>query len=123
MQPRHHRHEDIIGDPKVTVKTGECQDELVLAISRGLRTQLQADGKMEVNSVGPHFTGHEDEEVDEEDIAKFYDDASWAFGPSSASGGNQIFEHVPGVQEGPRGECERQGGRVGQVVRRQQRRS
>ena len=51
-QPRHHRHGVIIGGPKVTEKTGECQDELVLAILRGLRTQLQADGKMEENSVG-----------------------------------------------------------------------
>ena len=75
-QPGHHRHEVIIGGPKVTEKTGECQDELVLAILRGLRTQLQADGKMEVNSVGPHFTGHDDEAVDEEDIAKFYDDVT-----------------------------------------------
>ena len=31
---------------------------------------------MEVNSVGPHFTGHDDEAVDEEDIAKFYDDVT-----------------------------------------------
>ncbi len=31
---------------------------------------------MEVNSVGPHFTGHDDEAVDEEDIPKFYDDVT-----------------------------------------------
>ena len=37
---------------------------------------MQVDGKMEVNSVGPHFTGHDDEAVDEEDIAKFYDDVT-----------------------------------------------
>ena len=61
---------------EVTEKTGECQDELVLAILRGLGTQLQVDGKMEVNSVGPHFTGHDDEAVDEDDIAKFYDDVT-----------------------------------------------
>ena len=57
-------------------RQASVKDELVLAILRGLRTQLQADGKMEVNSVGPHFTGHDDEAVDEEDIAKFYDDVT-----------------------------------------------
>ena len=56
-QPGHHRHEVIIGGPKVTEKTGECQDELVLAIIRVLRTKLQANGKMEVNSVGSHVHG------------------------------------------------------------------
>ena len=93
-QPGHHRHEVIIGGSKVTEKTGECQDELVLAILTVLRTQLQADGKMEVNSVGPHLTGHDDEAVDEEEghceVLRRCDweDASWAFGPSSAPGGN-----------------------------------
>ena len=37
-------------------RSGECRSELELAILEGLRTQLQVDGKMEVCSVGPHFT-------------------------------------------------------------------
>ena len=45
-----------------------------MAILDGLRTQLQVDGKMVVCSVGPHFTEHDGEPVDEEDIARFYDD-------------------------------------------------
>ena len=44
--------------------------------SLGLRTQWQVDGKMEVYSVGPNFTGHDGEPIDEEDIAKFYDDVT-----------------------------------------------
>ena len=31
---------------------------------------------MEVCSVGPHFTGHDDEPIDEECIARFYDDVT-----------------------------------------------
>ena len=53
-----------------------CQDELVLAILTGLRKQLQVDGKMEVCSFGPHFTGHGGEPIDEEEMAKFYDDVT-----------------------------------------------
>ena len=68
-------------------------------------------------SVGPHFTGHDDEAFDEKDIAKFYDDVmgknvARAPGPSSAPGGDQVPEHVAGAQEGPGGEREGQGVRV-----------
>ena len=84
-QPKHHR-----------------QDDLVLAILKGLRTQMQVDGKMEVCSVGPHFTGHDHEPIDEEDIAKFYDDVTGELLPGhlvgSAPGVNQVSEHVSGVQ-------------------------
>ena len=64
-----------------SVKTGHSQNITVrtnwcCAILKGLRTQLQVDGKMEVCSVGPHFTGHDDETIDEEDIAKFHDDVT-----------------------------------------------
>ena len=75
-QPRHHRHEVIIGDSKVTEQTGECQDVLLFAVLRGLRTQLHVDGKKKVYSVGPNFTRHGDEPIDEEDIAKFDDDVT-----------------------------------------------
>ena len=40
------------------------------------RTQLQVDGKMKVCSVGPRFTEHDDEPIDEEDIARFHDDVT-----------------------------------------------
>ena len=53
-----------------------CQDELVLAILKGLRTQLQVDGKMKVCSVGARFTEHDDEPIDEEDIARIHDDVT-----------------------------------------------
>ena len=53
-----------------------CQDKLVLAILKGVRTQLQVDGKMEVCSVRPHVTTHDDEPIDEEEIAKFYGDVT-----------------------------------------------
>ena len=59
---------------KRTQTKHHCQDELVLAILKGLRAQLQVDGKMEVCSVGPHFTRHDDEPINEEEIAKFSDD-------------------------------------------------
>ena len=59
---------------KWTQRKLPCQDEFVLAILKGLREQFQVGGKMEVCSIEPHFTGHEDEPIDEEDFAKFYDD-------------------------------------------------
>ena len=59
-----------------TQPTYHRQDELVLAILKGLGTQLQVYGKMEVCSIGPHFTGHDDEPIDEGEITKFYDDVT-----------------------------------------------
>ena len=88
-----------------------CQDELVLAILKGLRTQLQVDGKMEVCSVGPRFTEHDDEPIDEEDIARFHDVTGnllpGTLGPSSTPGENQVLENVSSVQESSRGERKR----------------
>ena len=69
---------------------------------------------MEVNSVGPHFTGR-DEVLRRCD----WEDASWAFGPSSAPGGNQVF---PVYKKVPEVNAKGKEARLGQVVRRQQRR-
>ena len=46
--------------------------------------QLHVDGKIEVYSVGPNFTRHGDEPIDEEDIAKLYDVVT----------GNLLFGHL-----------------------------
>ena len=48
----------------------------MLAILKGVRTQLQVDGKMEVCPVRPYVTTHDDEPIDEEEIAKFYGDVA-----------------------------------------------
>ena len=69
----------------------------VIVTTNCFRTQSQVDGKMEVSSVGPHFTGHDDEAFDEKDSANFYDDVMVknvprAPSPSSAPGGHQVHE-------------------------------
>ena len=48
----------------------------VIVTTNCFRTQSQGDGKMEVSSVGPYFTGHDDEPIDKEDTAKIYDDVT-----------------------------------------------
>ena len=45
----------------------------MLAILKGLREHFDVGCKMEVRSIRPHFTGHDDELIDEEDFARFYD--------------------------------------------------
>jgi len=55
---------------------GGCGDLLVGAVLRGLRQELQERGILSVNALEPGDTGHEPGEVPEEDIAKFYDEAS-----------------------------------------------
>ena len=94
---------------------------MVLAIMKGLREQFQVGGEMEVGSIGPHFTGHDDEPIDEEDFTRFHDDvtseiAPWTLGPSSAPRRNRVLEHVSGGQESPRGERKGQGRCHGSVV-------
>ena len=64
---------------------------------------------MEVGSIGPHFTGHDDEPIDEEDFARFYDDVTRQLllghlFRAARQETNQVLERVSCVQESPRGE-------------------
>ena len=86
-----------------------CQDELVLAIIKGLREKLQVDGNIDVCSIGPRFTGHDDEPTDEEENKNFFDH----LGQSSTPRRNQKFLNVQGS---PRRERKRQGTRLSPVV-------
>ena len=88
---------------------------------------MQVDGKKEVNSVGPHFTGHDDEAVDEEDIAKFYDDVIGKMLPGHlvrAARQEEIkfLNTFPVYKKVPEVNAKGKERVIGQVVRRQQRR-
>ena len=69
-----HRHGQIIGGSAITRPTEEYRPALVAAILRGLRRQLQADGLGTLSSLEPGATGHDNEAVDDDDVARFYDD-------------------------------------------------
>ena len=56
---------------------------LVSSILRGLRRHLQIEGKMSVSSLEPGVTGHDELDIPEDEIEKFYDDVSGKMLPSS----------------------------------------
>ena len=58
---------------------------LVAAVLRGLRRQLQKDGRKSLNSMEPGYTGHEDDNyMDEESVEQFYDDITGGLLPTQA---------------------------------------
>ena len=70
--PAPHEHAQLV-DGKASGME-EYPPRLVAAVLRGIRRQLQRDGKLCLSALEPGVTGHEDEQIDEEAIELFYDD-------------------------------------------------
>ncbi len=71
-----HEHGEIIGGKKISEPAGEYPDLLVGRVLRGFRRQLQLDGTLSLNALEPGYHGHEEVEIDEDDLAKFDDDVT-----------------------------------------------
>eukprot|EP00973_Karenia_brevis_P067307 9361186-Karenia_brevis.AAC.1 len=52
-------------------------------VLRGLRRQLQLDGRLSLSSLERAITGHDPDDFPEEEVAKFYDDVSGELLPRS----------------------------------------
>ena len=53
---------------------GDCDAELVTAVLKGLKQQLQDDGLLSTNAFEPGMTGHELQTWDENHIEQFFDE-------------------------------------------------
>eukprot|EP00971_Amphidinium_carterae_P113479 2248307-Amphidinium_carterae.1 len=83
---------------------------LVTAVLRGLREQMEQDGKMSVNSLEPGATGHDETEYPEEDVAEFYDDVSGELLPTAGvrqarKEELEFLQSFPVYQKVPEGEA------------------
>ena len=71
-----HEHGHLISGRAKAAAAEVYPSRLVATILRGLRRQLQEDGKMSVSALEPGAHGHDEESVPEEGVEKFYDDIS-----------------------------------------------